>query len=315
MTDSDPAESPERGLVVRSNEPAWKAGTLALAALPDDEFDARLAAMKAGQQRVARIQRELLEENVDYGVIPGTKLPTLLKPGAEKLCAAYQLVAEMRPEVVYGDGQVSPHVTYRTQCLLHLGSIDGPVVADGWGVSNSWERKYRWRQKKAEILCPECGRPGVRFTSREVWWHPMDAAPDGGCNKNFKKDDPAITGQPRTTEMVENPDPFDAEVTLLKMSEKRALVDATLRATATSGLFTQDVEDLVEGQSREIPSSHPSTAPVVVVPQQRPAERPTQQRPVSLKCSDGGVIGPEPCTKDRGHEGPHQSLDGVWPQK
>lgn len=34
--------------------------------------------------------------------------------------------------------------------------------------------------------------------------------------------------------------------TILKMAQKRALVGATLQATATSGLFTQDVEDMVD---------------------------------------------------------------------
>ena len=27
-----------------------------------------------------------MQKEIDYGVIPGTKKPTLLKPGAEKLC-------------------------------------------------------------------------------------------------------------------------------------------------------------------------------------------------------------------------------------
>src|SRR5438128_1851248 len=38
---------------------------------------------------VAALIQNALREGVDYGVIPGTKENTLLKPGAEKLCIAF----------------------------------------------------------------------------------------------------------------------------------------------------------------------------------------------------------------------------------
>jgi hypothetical protein len=54
---------------------------------------------------------------------------------------------------------------------------------------------------------------------------------------------------------------FDLGVTLLKMSEKRAFVDSVLRATATSGLFTQDVvEEAVEDTAPVSSSYGPSVA-------------------------------------------------------
>jgi len=42
---------------------------------------------------------------------------------------------------------------------------------------------------------------------------------------------------------VENTDLADTYNTVLKMAKKRALVDATLTATAASDIFTQDLED------------------------------------------------------------------------
>ena len=36
-------------------------------------------------------QEKILERDVDFGVIPGTKSPSLLKAGAEKICMAYGL--------------------------------------------------------------------------------------------------------------------------------------------------------------------------------------------------------------------------------
>jgi hypothetical protein len=45
---------------------------------------------------------------------------------------------------------------------------------------------------------------------------------------------------------MENEDPWVLWNTVLKMAKKRALIDATLSATSSSGIFTQDVEDLQE---------------------------------------------------------------------
>lgn len=42
---------------------------------------------------------------------------------------------------------------------------------------------------------------------------------------------------------IENPDPADLQNTLLKMANKRAFVDAVLKATGASRMFTQDMED------------------------------------------------------------------------
>jgi hypothetical protein len=39
---------------------------------------------------VAFVQTQMVKD-VDYGVIPGTKKPTLLKPGSEKLCRLFSL--------------------------------------------------------------------------------------------------------------------------------------------------------------------------------------------------------------------------------
>ena len=42
---------------------------------------------------------------------------------------------------------------------------------------------------------------------------------------------------------IENPDPADQQNTLIKMANKRAFVDAVLKATGASRYFTQDMED------------------------------------------------------------------------
>lgn len=69
-----------------------------------------------------------------------------------------------------------------------------------------------------------------------VCWKKKD-----GCGSKFDDDDPRILSQ--SVDRVENPDQYDLDNTVLKISKKRAYVDATLTAHAASGLFTQDIGD------------------------------------------------------------------------
>jgi hypothetical protein len=59
--------------------------------------------------------------------------------------------------------------------------------------------------------------------------------------------------------------------TILKMSKKRALIDATLSATRASGLFTQDLEDMDDSGNRNWSGSSNRSA---AQPQNRPAPHP-----------------------------------------
>ena len=46
-----------------------------------------------------------------------------------------------------------------------------------------------------------------------------------------------------SNKQIDNPDPADLQNTLIKMANKRAFVDAVLKATGASRMFTQDMED------------------------------------------------------------------------
>jgi hypothetical protein len=224
-------------------EPAPRQGHLAvgvgaLASMSDDEFSRNLAMLEKGVERAAAIKRAIMVESEDFGLIPGTNKPSLLKPGAEKLALAYGLTGSFAHDIKYGDGETTPPITVVVDSYLHLGGADGPVVAQGMGMASSWEKRYRWR--KGGRVCPDCQRPGILMTKRNQWWHPNDAKPDGGCGANFEANDKRVTEQ--EVGDIENPDPYELGNTLLKMAEKRAYVDAVLRATASSGLFTQDME-------------------------------------------------------------------------
>src|SRR5438105_8614425 len=212
-------------------------GVRALAELTDAAFEDRLNALKLGRERVARVQREYMREDEDYGLIPNTPKPTLFKSGAEKLAQLYGFAARVESAFVQGDGEKSPPLTFNAEAYLHIGSFDGPIVAVGHGTANSWEKRYRRDSK----VCPKCNEPKIirsKYPENDPnrGWYCLN------CKSKFNAADQSITEQvgPASSDVR---DAFDLGVTLLKMSEKRAFVDAVLRATATSGLFTQDVAE------------------------------------------------------------------------
>lgn len=222
-----------------------QAGMLAMATMSEAEFDVRLVALKRGQDRIKRIKQELMEEGAHYGVIPGTKKPTLLKPGAEVLCSIYGLRPDFVPTIEAGDGVTTPTLRVTMRCELHLGDIAGPVVAVGYGSANSWERKHRYR--RGERACPACGVVGQVIKGKDEYgggW--LCWKKNGGCGAKFPDGAPEIEGQ--QVGDVQNPDPYDLENTLVKMAKKRAHIDAALTGTASSDLFTQDLEEIGPGQ-------------------------------------------------------------------
>jgi hypothetical protein len=233
--------------------------------MSEEEFSARLEALKRGQERIQKIRRSLLREGEDFGVIPGTQKPTLYKSGAEKLCDFYRLRADFSPQEIVGDGDTTPTIRYIVTCRLHLSEFGGPIVACGLGMASSWEKKYRYRRGAA---CPTCGNTETmrRDKNTQGWycWQKI-----GGCGATFSQNE-IVQGD------LENPDQWDLAVTLLKMAEKRAFIDATLRATAASGLFTQDMED----SSHVSPgSTPPAVSPTPKAPQERKVSSPSPAPP------------------------------------
>jgi len=224
-----------------------QSGVDALGLMSPVEFTERMEALKLTRARLQQIHQGLMVLGVDYGVIPGTgDKPTLLKSGADKLCQFYRYIPEFQHVVDNGDGKTTPHISVRVTCVLHAGEVAGPAVGSGAGACNSWERKYRWR--KGNRKCPKCGKETI-FTSKNDGEGFFCWKTKGGCGSKFAARDTSIIGQQLGD--VENPDPWDLFNTILKMAQKRAYVDAVLRTTATSNLYTQDLED--DGAGDDIP--------------------------------------------------------------
>jgi hypothetical protein len=106
--------------------------------MPVMDVEQAYARWEAIQQFIARI----MTPDHDFGVIPGSRKPSLLKAGAEKLVAFFGLAPEFdvvqRTEQWDKDGMFA----YEIKCRLIR---DGQVRGEGLGSCNSRESKYRNR--------------------------------------------------------------------------------------------------------------------------------------------------------------------------
>lgn len=191
----------------------------------------------------------VLHDGIDFGVIPGTNKPTLLKPGAEKLCALFALTpqfteVETTEDWTGKDHGNEPFFYYKILCQLTKGGV---VVGSCIASCNSWEERYRYRIQNRS--CPECGAPALLKSKDKPEWFCWKKK--GGCGFIFPLNDKRITDQPEGR--VPNPNIFDQVNTFVKQAQKRAMVGATLIAANASEYFTQDMEDIIiSGDWKEV---------------------------------------------------------------
>jgi hypothetical protein len=168
-------------------------------------------------QRIQQVMQAVMKNGVHYGTIPGCgDKPALLKPGAEKLMMTFRLAVD--PEVV----NLSDEKVTRYRVLARITSqTTGLFLGQGVGECSSDEEKYAWRKASCEQEWNEADPE-----ARRMKW----------------------TGQGKYQIKQIRTNPADVANTVLKMAKKRALVDATLTVTAASDIFSQDLDDLDEGQ-------------------------------------------------------------------
>jgi hypothetical protein len=208
-----------------------------------------LAVEKEQRRLLGEFVHTCMEKGTDFGVIPGTEKPTLLKPGAEKLVDLFRCT----PEFVLEDSVTDferPLFYYRFKVKL-FSEAAGRVLAEGVGSANSREARYRWRNGQRK--CPKCGKETIIAGKAEYGGGWLCFAKKGGCGAKFAKGDKDIEGQ--SVGRVENEDVADLDNTILKMAKKRALVDGAIALARCSDLFTQDLEDFAEYRSEEPPPS------------------------------------------------------------
>lgn len=215
--------------------------------------------IKGQVQDIQRVMDSLMQEGTHYDDVTGDGRNSLLQPGAEKLCFAFQFAPsfeserrEISPsEVPNAEGEVQGHREYEVECRLHH-RPSGEYIGSGRGSCSTLESKYRYRKIDEETEVPIPGdfwdsyddsmaNADFSILEEELIGNGVDI-PEGGEAGVTKNDD----GEWRITVQAkgENPDIADQYNTVLKMAEKRALVNAVKRCTAASDIFTQDTEDL-----------------------------------------------------------------------
>ncbi|HEY0078446.1 MAG TPA: hypothetical protein VGB73_07345 [Pyrinomonadaceae bacterium] len=210
----------------------------------------------------------VLRRDVDYGMIPGTEKLTLLKPGAEKLTTFFGLstrfqLLERIEDWTGEEHNCEPFFYYLYRCQLYRGDL---LVAEADGSCNSREAKYRYRE--AQRICPDCGQSAIIKGKEEYGGGWLCFKKKGGCGAKFPVGDVSIENQ--QVGRVPNPEIADQVNTIQKMSQKRALIAATLLAVNASEFFTQDVEDM-----------HIPPAPIVV---QTPPESSNLESEILAAC-------------------------------
>lgn len=184
-----------------------------------NELQRNLAELKFKIDAVQGLVKEVMQEGLDYGVIPGTDNRTLFQPGADKLNALYgyaKLIANKEENKDFKTGHYD--VTIRVQ-LRHVNT--GVIVGEGEGFCATYESKYRYRWVFQNDL-------------------PKGIDKDSLVSKSFKS---KKDGKEYHRYRLENSDLFDVWNTVLKMAIKRAYVSATLAATGLSGIFQMSEED------------------------------------------------------------------------
>lgn len=166
-----------------------------------------------------------MKQGHDYGIIPGTTKPTLLKPGAEKIAKLLGL-ADTYDILDKSEDWDKPFFRYLIKCTLTSVNT-GTLISEGLGECNSMESKYRYRwvfysSLPGHLMGDENKAERLKLVMRSI---------------NTKK------GK-MTQYRLDNEDIFSQVNTILKMSKKRALVDAALSAGRLSDIFTQDMEDI-----------------------------------------------------------------------
>lgn len=186
----------------------------------------------AAKALIQRVMQAVMKKDVHYGIIPGTKKPTLYKPGSEAILSTFRIA--VMPEIQ--DLSTADEIRYR---ILAKGVLpDGTVVGCGLGECSTSEEKYRWRGSVCDEEFDDTPENRRRIKYGTKW--------------NNRQKEMVKIKQVRT-------EPADLANTVLKMAKKRAQIDLTLTATGASDTFDQDLEDL----PAEFVAERVATKPIV----------------------------------------------------
>lgn len=188
----------------------------ALSIIETVEID-NIANTMAKIQQMQNVVQKTLKKGHDFGEVPGTSKPTLLKPGGEKICMLFGLNPEYEFLQTTEDYD-KEFFSYNIRCTLFK---NRQPVAQGVGSCNSKEKKYRFVN--------------------------VDTIPETYIGQSEEYTDK----YGRVRYKINNPDICSLVNTILKMAKKRAFIDAVLQVASLSEVFTQDIEDMGDFMQQE----------------------------------------------------------------
>jgi hypothetical protein len=231
-----------------------------------------LTAEQASERRKALVHfvNSQLTEGQDYMTLPGTKVPTLLQPGADKLANFFGLEMILTERQAIRDwtgeehgGEPFFYFEYSVKALRN-----GVVLGESIGSANSREKKYRWRwvdavdlPKGTDISQLESRAEGEfvfgwqlkraettgKYGKPQAYWDHINAEIAAGRAKQETRSTAKgdSTGWSLETKRyrIPNPEICDMVNTLSKMAQKRAYVGSVIRGVGASEFYTQDIED------------------------------------------------------------------------
>ncbi len=142
--------------------------------------------------------------------------------------------------------------------LIHRAT--GIVIGEGVGSANTYESRYRWR-----------------------WFSEKDLPKDVIKEDLVSKEKTGKYGA-YVQYRMDNDDMFSIWNTVLKMAKKRALVDVTLAATRSSGIFAQTEKELEAYLNGEDPEAEPENT-------QSPPSTNTRQAPPPSNARSNPPVG------------------------
>ena len=166
-------------------------------------------------RRLNYIYLHLLQKGTDYGTIPGTQKPTLYKAGAELLAMSLGLRTETSEITETREMFGITMITSSAHTEVFWGETK---IGDGYGSCSSAETKYAFRWA-SESKVPK------NYDKEKLY------SDEGQYGRRYR-----VPSSPYEIMDVAN--------TVMKMAIKRSYVDAVLRVTGASRIFTQDLEDL-----------------------------------------------------------------------
>lgn len=208
------------------------------------------AEMRGHVNRVQEVMQAVMQKDVHFGIVPGSKKPSLYKPGAEVLAVAFHIAPSFKVEDLSDGDQIRYRVT-----ATGTHQTTGIVLGEGMGECSSSEEKYKWR----------------RAVCKEEW----DVTPADRRRVKFS----TYQGKVQLTDQVRT-EPADIANTVLKMAIKRAQVAMCLNVTAASDCFTQDIEDLPEHLRDAADDAAAGSEPGVAMPKSK-KEMPTEKKPTA----------------------------------